>query len=117
MHRHHVVTKRPHRTAGTSMTMSVFGGPMQSHQHLQDVEMYSKMYYKDHVKWAVYECLKNPGSGKVLTVVREETKKHLENEDSVMKQAVMEAMSNAQEVALAVNQGDSSEHTGEQFQV
>jgi hypothetical protein len=116
MHRACPLNKKPRKPA-SSTSLSVFSGPKKLRRRLQEVEVYSKLYYDSRVEPAVHEALKNLEPGiPPLSIVKQVMRKLWDAEDVETKQAVAEKVARAQEVAIEPGKCDTSQRTAQQYQ-
>ena len=101
------------------MSASVFTeAPSRARRHLQEVEVYSKLYYSDRVGPAVTERLKmDGGNGRSrIAVIREVTKELYQGEDDEVKAAVDARALTLREASLNENAQESAIRTPQQLQ-
>lgn len=70
--------------------------PSQSHCRLQEIEVYSKLYYADRIMPAINECLKVSTGRSSIMVIKEVTKEIFEGEEDEIKSIVAAKVSASQ---------------------
>jgi hypothetical protein len=68
-------------------------------RRLQEVEVYSKLYYDDRVAPAVADRIKGLGKNARIGVIREVTKEFYDGEEDQIKAAVVAEMTSSHEAA------------------
>ena len=77
-----------------------------SQRSLQEVEVYSKLYYADRVAPTVVDRVKGLDAKARIKVIREVTKEVYDEEEDEIKAAVVAKMISSREAAATSNSGD-----------